>query len=598
MYNSIKELYSILSKKQKKRILKLQFLVITMAVLELVSVSSIAPFMALIGDLSLLESSGPISNIYVMTGVSNPKDFVFILGIVLLLVLTISTVFSVLTVWRLSTFAYDTGTEIADRLFNYYVENDWLFHMQNNSSHLIKQIAGDSQRVTNNVLQPLLQLNAKFVLAVVLCSALVIYRWEVAVGGLVVFSIAYILLFKVVRSRLDNNGKLISKLTEERYKIMSEVFGGIKELLLMGRRDNAKRNFKNSGIDLAKCQGINTAIGSTPRYIMELIAFGSIISLLLYLYSKYDGNISEILPVISLCALAGFKLLPAFQTIYTSIAQIRGNIAAFDAIKHDMLASKDFESIGDGTGSNNLGNIKDIELDNVVFSYPGSRKPSLNKISFKIEPQTTVAFVGASGAGKTTLIDMILGLLEPHKGKMVVSGTVMNQHNKRNWQDKIGYVPQSIFLTEGSILQNVAFGLDDCNIDVKKVRTALNQAELLNYVDGLPDGLETNVGERGVKLSGGQRQRIGIARALYHDPEVLVFDEATSALDGITEKTIMDAINLMGDDKTIIIIAHRLKTIENADVIYYLDKGLITDQGTYDDLLNKNKFFRKMADHA
>ena len=571
MYRTIGQLYSILNKSQKKRILKLQFLVITMAILELVAISSIAPFMALVGDISIIENEGALSQLYAMSSVESPISFVFILGVLLLVILGISTFFSVITVWRLSTFAYDTGTEIADQLFTYYIDRDWLFHVENNSSYLIKQIAGDSQRVTNNVLQPLLQLNAKVVLVIVLCSALVIYRWEVAVGGLLIFTFAYLVLFKLVRKRLDRNGKFISKLTEYRFKIMSEVFGGVKELILTNRKDDAKSKFNRSGSELAECQGVNTAIGSTPRYIMEFIAFGSIIILLLYLYVKFEGNISEILPVISLCALAGFKLLPAFQAIYTSIAQIKGNVAAFEAIKVDMIKSKESMNTFNLETSENLSvvyfdNISDeteILLDKVKFSYPNSHDLSLDIEHLAIKKSTTVGLVGSSGAGKSTLVDLILGLLEPSSGNVRFSISNRKEKCVKSWQQQIGYVPQTIYLSEGSILENVAFGLDREDIDIEKVKIALDKSELLNYVLELPDGLETNVGEKGIKLSGGQRQRVGIARALYHDPDVLVFDEATSALDGITEKAIMYAVDKMGHDKTIIIIAHRLNTIRN-----------------------------------
>lgn len=426
MFRSIGHLYSILNENQKNRILRLQFLVISMAIFELVAISSIAPFMALVGDISLVESDGIISNLYTMSGMQEPVNFVFLLGVILLVILGVSTVFSVITVWRLSTFAYDTGTEIADQLFNYYLDQNWLFHVENNSSYLTKQIAGDSQRVTNNVLQPLLQLNAKIVLVIVLCCALLVYRWEVAIGGLLIFSIAYLILFKLVRNRLDRNGKFISQLTEYRFKIMSEVFGGIKEIILTGRKHNAKLKFNNSGSELAECQGVNTAIGSTPRYIMEFIAFGSIIILLLYLYIKFDGNIAEILPVISLCALAGFKLLPAFQAIYTSIAQIKGNIAAFDAIKDDMIKSKELVNIRKTNQPNSIIINSDensvdqcaIILENIKFSYPKSEKPSLDIEKLKIKKSTTVGLVGSSGAGKSTLVDLLLGLLEPSEGKV------------------------------------------------------------------------------------------------------------------------------------------------------------------------------------
>lgn len=596
MFRSIVDLFKILTREQKIRVLKLQLLIITMAFLELLGIGGIAPFMSLVGDENILYSDSFLADFYEWSKMTEPNDFVVFVGICLLLLLTLSTIFSVMTTWKLSRFAYDTGTEIADRLFIYYISKNWMFHLNNNSAFLIKQIAGDSQRVTNNVLQPLLQLNAKIVLATVICVALVIYSWQVAFGGVVIFCVAYFLLFKIVRNRLDKNGRLISDLTQTRYQIMSESFGGIKELLVLNRRANAAKKFEKSGKELAACQGVNTAIGTTPRYVMELIAFGSIVSLLLFLYITHNGNIGQILPLLSLCALAGFKLLPAFQTIYTSIAQIRGNISAFESIREDMqlsIDSNNFEKSKESK-SNQIG---DINLVNISFKFPGANKNSLEDINLNITPNTTVAFVGSSGAGKSTLIDIVLGLLKPDSGKIIFDKTI-EKKSPPNWNGKIGYVPQSIYLSEGSIAENIAFGLPVESIDLEKIKKSLIKSELYSFVMNLDQGIETNIGEHGLKLSGGQRQRIGIARALYHDPNILVFDEATSALDGLTENSIMKAINQLGNEKTIIMIAHRLKTIQAADVIYFLNDGKITDFGRYQDLIEKNEEFRAMAMHS
>lgn len=598
MIKSVFKIYSLLDAGQKKKLLKLQLLVAITAILELASVASIAPFMSLVADNRILTSSEYLNYLYTLSSVHSIAEFIFLLGLLLLAILVISTAFSVFTVWRLSTYAYDTGTEIADRLFRYYMENDWLFHVENNSSYLIKQIAGDSQRVTNNVLQPLLQMNAKIVLAVVLCSALVVYMWEIAVGGFVVFSLSYLALFKIVRSKLDRNGKLISTLTADRYKIMAEVFGGIKELKLMSRLNESRRIFEVKGHQLAQCQGINTAIGSTPRYIMELITFGSILFLLLLLYVRYDGNIGEILPIISVCALAGFKLLPAFQTIYTSLAQIRGNMAAFDSIEADLENAKVKLESSAIVKSESLPTFKSIELENIGLCYPMAREYSVSGVSVSIKRNTTVAFVGASGAGKSTLIDVILGLLNPSEGRLLFAGVPMSEINVKSWQAMIGYVPQTIFLKEGSIIDNVAYGLHKDDISIDLVKVALRKAELLEYVQSLPKGIYTEVGEHGVKLSGGQRQRLGIARALYHDPDILVLDEATSALDGMTERAIMNAIEDMSAKKTIIIIAHRINTIRSSDMIYMLDNGQVVDSGSYQKLKENNATFRKMAEFS
>ena len=332
---------------------------------------------------------------------------------------------------------------------------------------------------------------------------------------------------------------------------------------------------------------------------MELLAFGAMISLVLVLLTTRDGNLSQVLPVLAVYALAGFKLLPALQQIYGSVTTIRGNTAAFDAIKTDLLASLTLQNSQSSYASNiDLDSAKSIRLNNVSFNYPNKQTAALSNLTIDIPVNATVGFVGESGSGKSTTIDLLLGLIKPDKGQLLIDQTVIDSDNISAWQQHIGFVPQSIFLSEGSIAENIAFGLSAKDISLEKVKKAVKLAHLDALVESLPLGLDTKVGERGVQLSGGQRQRIGIARALYNDADILVFDEATSALDGITEKVIMDAIQELSGKKTIIMIAHRLKTVQKCDIIYLMEKGEIVDQGNYQDLINKNVRFRKMAEYS
>jgi len=507
------------------------------------------------------------------------------------------------TIWRLSMYGARVGGELSSRLYRHYMHQPWLFHASGSSSQLTNQIAQECQRITNSIINPLMQMNAKLVMALLMTVAIFLYNPLVALAGLAIFSVAYVLLYRTVRRRLVRNGRAISEAQRLRFKLMAEGFGGIKDALLLGRQQVFTDRFDGACERFAAAQGTTQAMSQAPRYAMELVAFGSVIFLILYLLAAHQGNLGTILPVLSVYALAGFKLLPAFQQVYTSISQIRGNLAAFDALREDLRAS----AVVQHTASRHLPPDQQeaswaprhsIRLDKVTFTYPGKQEPALRGVDLEIPVNQIVGLVGASGSGKSTAIDLLLGLIEPQQGQLLVDGQPVAASNRRAWQNALGFVPQSIFLADSSIRENIGFGLPPDVIDDEKVRHAASLAHLNELLAELPDGLETRVGERGVQLSGGQRQRIGIARALYHDAAVLILDEATSALDGITEKKIMEAIHDFSGEKTIIMIAHRLTTVRQCDHIYLISRGQVVDQGNYQSLLKRNKTFQRMAQHA
>lgn len=597
MLKLIKDLFPLLTDIQRKKFYLLQVLVVLMTFLELIGIASIVPFMTLLGNTELLNEEGWLSKLYVYSGIETPESFTFFLGVSVLITLSISTLTSIFTTYRLSLFASHTGTEIADRLYKYYMYQDWIFHTSNTSASLTKQIANETQRVTTLILMPLMQINSRIVFASALSLAIFVYNPYVAIIGILVFTLAYFILFKTVRKRLHKNGTIISDTMAERYKLMNEGFGGIKETLLLGRQSYFIDSFDITGQKFAKAQGLNIVLAQAPRYLMELVAFGTLITLVLFLFKFYEGNLGEILPVLSVYALASFKLLPAFQQIYAYLAQIRGNISAFESIKEDLLSSQNvvyYETVN----QEELSVKNNIKLNDIYFKYPGKENYSLNGISLDIPINSVIGIVGSSGSGKSTMIDLILGFINPQKGSLEVNSVEISNINKREWQNKIGFVSQSIFLSQGTIAENIAFGLSPDKINSEQIDKVIKMAHLSEMVDQLSDGINTKVGERGVQLSGGQRQRIGIARALYHDAEVLVFDEATSALDGITEKIIMEEIKNFIGEKTIIMIAHRLKTIETCDKIFLLEYGKIIDSGSYEELIIKNEHFKKMAENA
>lgn len=599
MLKVIKQLFVLLTDKQLKQFYILQVLVVIMAFTELLGIASIAPFMALVGDISILETNGVFAQLYQMSGLNNPMDFLFYTGVIVLVMLTFSTVISMFTTWRLSIFGARIGTEIADRLYTYYMQQSWQFHASGSSAQLTKQVSTEAARISSQIVQPLMIMNSKLVLALFISISIVIYDPVIAILGLFIFSLAYFVLYRLVRQKLESNGQQLSEVSTQRFRLMNEGFGGIKDVLLLNRSHDFITRFHDSGKVFARAQGTNIAISQVPRYFIELIAFGAMISLVLVLIKVHSGNLGEVLPILAVYALAAFKLLPALQQIYSSLSQIKGNTAAFEAVKDDLERSFDSQKTSSDTVVSTPIDLKrSIKLSNIEFSYPGKERPAVDGVNMSIPVNSVIGLVGSSGSGKSTLIDLLLGLLTPQQGNIYVDDIRITADNKRAWQDLLGFVPQSIFLSEGSIAENIAFGIPAKDISLKQVNKALNLANLTELVEQLPDGVNTKVGERGVQLSGGQRQRIGIARALYHEAEVLVFDEATSALDGITEKIVMDAIHEFSGQKTIVMIAHRLKTVEKCDLIYFMEHGKIIDYGTYQELVVRNVKFKEMAKYA
>lgn len=595
MFNLTKRLINVFSPRQTRQYFALQFLVLIMAFGEIIGIASIIPFMALVGDMSLIEQNKFISNVYKFTAISNESQFIFLVGICVLLTLLISALISMLTLWRLSMFANKVGADIADSLYFYYIKQNWLFHASGSSAEMIKKINNETTRLTNLVLMPMMQINARIVFIFILILFVFFYDPKVAIVGFSIFFIGYLFLFMLVRIRLEKNGIAISEVYENRLRLMNEAFGGIKDILLLGRDKSFIDKFHKTGKRLSYSQGTNTALAQTPRYLIELVAFGSMILLVLYLVASFDGDLGKIIPRLSVYAVAGIKLMPAFQQTYHYLALLKGNISAFESIEEDLSKALALKSDHINMSDDIIRPEDNIELENILFKYDGKKDSAINNLSIKIPVNSIIGLVGPSGSGKSTIVDIILGLIEPQKGNLKVDNVLIDNNNSRLWQNSIGFVPQSIFLSEGTISENIAFGIEKNEIDIDKVNSALKLSNLYEFVQNLDLGVDTKVGERGVQLSGGQRQRIGIARALYNDSDILIFDEATSSLDGLTEKTIMESIQNFSGKKTIIIVAHRLKTIQNCDQIFFIDNGEVIDKGSYAELIKKNEKFRNMA---
>ena len=598
MFTKIKKLFSLFQPNQRRQLIMLQLLVMIMAGFELIGIASVGPFMLLVSDTTIIESNLLLAKAYALSGLTNYNDFILYAGLLVIIILAIGTSVSIYTTWVLSQFGQKLGVSIADRLFEFYLHRPWLYHASVNSASLTKTIAAETGRIKSGIIDPLMRLNAKFFIAIFIATSLLIYDPYVAITALIIFMASYLLIYKLVKLKLAINSKKVSSSYEDRYMMMSEGFGGIKDILLLRCQESYTNEFNKSGDILARNTGTVVALAQMPRFFMEFIAFSSIIIFLLVLLRTYDGDMASIIPILTVYTLAGFKLLPAFQQVYSSIAQIQGNMSAFDYIKQDLEDSQKLikKDIPERKSMNADFSINEsIILKDIYFTYPNKNTPALQELNLEIPANRTIGLVGPSGSGKSTIVDLLLGLILPNKGNILVDGKALTVENLPEWQDNIGYVPQSIFLSDATILENIAFGNSGSEIDIERANHSINLSHLSELIDGLPKGLNSSVGENGVQLSGGQRQRIGIARALYRDAKILVLDEATSSLDSIAEKKVMNAIYEHSGTRTIILVAHRLTTVEACDILYLIDKGRVVDSGSYQYLVDNNPEFLKLA---
>ena len=594
MIRLFRDTFSILERHQNIGVLRLQAVIILTAFTEVAGVASLGPFMALVSNPSQMYEEGLFGSLYQFSGSNTEQEFLILVGVGVVAILLVSATVATLALRYIYHFAQRIGAEIASNLFDQYITSDWIFHTQNNSSKLITNVSSECSRVTTGIIVPALVMNAKIVTAASIILFLLWVNFLVALIGSLIFGTVYSLIFYAVKSKLGANGEKLTEHQNIRIRTMNEGFGGIKDILLMNRSEQFRMRFRKSSLIYGHAVGTQQTLSEIPKYWVELLAFGTMVLLVLFLLLISDGNFSVIVPTLSMFAMASYKLIPLFQQIYFYMSGIKFSQSALESISKDLKLRHAL--LADINNSEALiPKSYELELDKIHFQYPGKEQLVTSNISLTIPENHMVGFVGPSGSGKSTLIDIILGLLTPKSGALRIGGTTVNEENAFILQRLVGYVPQTLYLADCSIKSNIAFGLEEIDIDEDKIISACKQAQLLDFVLTLPKGLETVVGEKGVQLSGGQKQRIAIARALYLDPKILVLDEATSSLDGLTEKKIMESIYKLASDITVLIIAHRLNTVKECDIIYYMDEGKIIDKGGYDELMDSNPKFKNLS---
>lgn len=571
-----KKLSYIFSKRDKYKIALLLCIMVAGSFLELLGVAVFQPFVNIIMMPDSIQENPYLARIYQMFGCSTAESFLTVVALGIIVIYVVKNVYLWVEQNLIMKFTYGMQQKLSTRLLTTYLSEPYTFHLNKNIAELQRSMQEDTGLFTQ-VLMHTLQLVAE----VVVCIVLGVYLFTVSnsitvvIVGLLILCV--VLFTKITKRFTEQLGKEAQVYKGKLYQWVNQSLGGVKEVKVLNREEFFVSSYKKYYGLYIKGVRINRLLSITPKYMVEAVCMTGLLIAIIIKLNFGHGELENFIPQLATFAVAAFRLLPSVGRINEHVNNILYAVPSVDLIYGDLKGIEDYqESKGEEEGKE-WSFEHGITAKHITYAYPNTDTNVLEDASCVIPKGKTVAFIGSSGAGKTTMADIILGLLAPQRGKILVDDIDVFK-NLTMWHHQIGYIPQVIYLSDDTIRNNIAFGIHEDQIDEEAVRTALKKAQLAEFVDTLPDGLDTIVGDRGVRLSGGQRQRIGIARALYHDPEILVLDEATSALDNETETAVMEAIESLQGSKTMIIIAHRLTTIQNADIIYEVGDGKVTER--------------------
>lgn len=590
--NLLSRLWHHLNRRRQFQFGLLVGLMLVSALAEVVSLGAVLPFLGILVAPNRVLNHPLVGDILKDWGITSADQLVLPLTVAFIVVAVMAGAIRILLIWASTRLAFSTGSDLGFELYRRALYQPYWVHASQNSSEVISSITNKTDAVVFSVLVPLLTLVSSTVLVMAIITVLIVIDPVMASVAGVGFGVSYLLVTWMSRRRLRRNSHFIAREQTQVHKALQEGLGGIRDVLLNGAQSVYCDVFRRADQTLRRAQGSIVFIGGSPRYAMEAMGM-VLISALAYAYSQQDGGISSALPVLGLLALGAQRLLPSLQQVYFAWSHIVG----YQAPLADIIALLDQplpEELLQPTTAPLI--IKDeIRMDAVRFRYTLEGPWVLDGLNLVITKGARIGFVGSTGSGKSTTLDLLMGLLMPTEGDLLVDGQPISGNRITAWQRNIAHVPQNIYLADTTLAENIAFGVPAENIDMERVQRAARQAQIADFIEKSPEGYQAYVGERGVRISGGQRQRIGIARALYKQASVLVFDEATSALDNATEQSVMDAIGGLNNDLTILLIAHRLTTVQKCDFIVELDHGRVVAQGTYEQLMEHSPSFRRMA---
>lgn len=608
MINLLKDLFFLFDKKIKYKIYQTQILIIISSLFEIISVFSIAPFVQLISNNKILENNDQlISKIYNYLNYSSYLDFLIFVSIIILIIFVINFFISVFVIYYLYNFAYEIENHIKVKLFKFYLLQDWILHTRRDRSLYLNKILVESHRVGQGVVLSFLNTNSKLVIGIGIILLVFFYNPKISLICFLIFSFFYFFIFRFVKQKVEKYGNIVSNSNSSLYKKILETFAGIKETILHKKQERFYNEFNSDLNKLKKASVLINFLTTFPRNLLELLALSVIIlAIILMTYLSKGTNLDDTLPILALYIFAGYKILPLFQSIYYGLVTIKSTKPALINILEEFSAQYDDKKTFPNIDlKDNSFNFKDyIFLKNVSFSYLNleeakndikNQKLAVNNINIKIPNNSFVSIVGPSGSGKSTILDIILGLLKPQKGEVLIDGRPLVDIVDY-YQQNIGYVSQDIFLLNNTIEENICFGISREKIDKNKFFNAINGSNLSEAIKDFPLGIETVVGENGVKLSGGQKQRLSIARALYLDRKIIILDEATSSLDGISENFILNNLKMLckNYNKTVIMVTHKINLTKFSDIIYLVNKGKIEDHGKFEELIKHSDVFKKL----
>lgn len=584
----------ILDKKEKVQLFLILLLIIFTAFIEMLGIASIMPFITLVANPNMIYENDFLNKLYIFLNISNQNNFLFTLGIIVFLLLSISLAIRAFTNYFQIRFVYMLEHTLGKKILENYLYQPYSWFLNNHSSNLVKNILSEVQLVVEKLISPLMILISQSIVVLTLSTLLLIVEPILALSTIMILGTLYFVIYKISSRSLKKFGSESVKANKERYIIVTDAFGAIKNLKAGSLENTYLQHFIKPSETYVKNRIFLGIASQIPRFILEGIILGGMLIVLLYLLRR-TGNFENTLPILSLFAFIGYRLTPAMQQIFGAISSLKFAGPALKNLNNSALIPKACKVDKNHTMPFKL--EKKISLNCISFFFPNKNKPTIKKISMTVDANSIVGIIGKTGSGKTTLADIILGLLEPQNGLLEVDNILINKSNVQSWQKIIGYVPQDIFLFDKTIGSNITFCDDPDKIDKDNLVFASKVANLHNFIiKELPNGYSTVIGERGVRLSGGQRQRIGLARAIYRRPKLLILDEATSSLDNLTENLIINQIKKLNYKVTIILIAHRLSTVKICDNIYMMDKGEIIANGSYEDLKSKSSLFNEMID--
>jgi ATP-binding cassette subfamily B protein len=560
----------------------------------MVSVAAIFPFLSALGNTQQFLQEPRLRPLLGVLHIDTAQRLVLALAIGFIATQVFGNGLALLVLHVRYKLAGRVAAAISSQAYYASLHQSFSFYSRQHSSALIQTLIGDTDQVCFGLLMPGFDLISNAILTPFLIFTLVLISWQIAIGSALILGISYFLIFRSRQQLLKLNGQLMTNSNQAKVQVIQESIGGIRELLLDHSQPFFHQLYNERENTLRYAFATNMIIANSPTPIIETIVLSSIAILALTL--GRGGDFSQVVPVLGSLSLGAKRLLPALQSVFGNLSNIQGAQASLSRVL--LTLDRSIDPLMQQPLPPPVGVDRELRLSEVWFRYDEGGDWVLRGLDLTIAAKTTVAFVGSTGSGKSTTADLILGLLSPQRGQVLVDGVPLQGQRLMQWQAAIAHVPQQIYLRDGSLASNIAFGLPEEEIDFLQVRKAAKLAQIHEFIEGLPAGYETYVGEQGVRLSGGQRQRIGIARALYKNASIIVFDEATSALDNATEREVMAAIEGLGGQFTIILIAHRLSTVERCDLVIELDQGRVVGQGRYDELLATSRSFQRMSGMA